>query len=274
MAVRLGNIEPVNFMLGSKQVEELRLGEQLVWKRKLIEGWDYERYDWLKGVGTCKISTNIISKMGDDIRGKILIDRAEIVQRYKNENLPPNMAILRNTASFSDFTPKIYLQYGGSTFKNTENTHQFLVGITINNSTGPWNIFASETAGIITKGIEITEMGFVIGKEIETSFCTTQLNGKNVSLKHSYRNYSNTKTISNNEYYLFNGAIYDSCLSIGYAKINDHIFTPCQLLRDIPASLDSQGVARSAGTCGMTEEITGIFYTNANTTGAFTVFNN
>jgi len=47
--------------------------------------------------------------------------------------------------------------------------------------------------------------------------------------------------------------------------------TPCKLLRSIPATLDSNSIARSAGECGMYDSISGKFYGNVVSTGTFTV---
>lgn len=47
---------------------------------------------------------------------------------------------------------------------------------------------------------------------------------------------------------------------------------PCRLLRPIPATLDANGIARSAGECGMYDSISGKFYGNVGS-GTFTVSN-
>lgn len=46
---------------------------------------------------------------------------------------------------------------------------------------------------------------------------------------------------------------------------------PCQLLKSIPATLDANNIARSAGECGMYDSVSGKFYGNVNYTGTFTV---
>jgi hypothetical protein len=50
-------------------------------------------------------------------------------------------------------------------------------------------------------------------------------------------------------------------------------YVPCQLLRDIPATLDANGKARVAGECGMYDAVSGKFFGNVASTGSFTVVN-
>jgi hypothetical protein len=50
-------------------------------------------------------------------------------------------------------------------------------------------------------------------------------------------------------------------------------YVPCQLLQDIPATLDANGKARVAGECGMYDSISGKFFGNVASTGSFTVVN-
>lgn len=49
------------------------------------------------------------------------------------------------------------------------------------------------------------------------------------------------------------------------------ILVPCQLLKSIPATLDANNIARSAGECGMYDSISGKFYGNVASSGTFTV---
>lgn len=51
-------------------------------------------------------------------------------------------------------------------------------------------------------------------------------------------------------------------------------FVPCRLLRPIPATLDANGIARNAGECGMYDAVSGKFYGNVASSGAFTVSDN
>jgi hypothetical protein len=48
-------------------------------------------------------------------------------------------------------------------------------------------------------------------------------------------------------------------------------YTPCKLLKPIPAELDADGIARAAGSCGMYDEKNHKFYGNVASSGTFTV---
>lgn len=57
-------------------------------------------------------------------------------------------------------------------------------------------------------------------------------------------------------------------------KIDDRMsLTPCQLLRNIPSTLDNNGKARQAGECGMYDSVSGKFFGNVASRGSFTVTN-
>ena len=62
-------------------------------------------------------------------------------------------------------------------------------------------------------------------------------------------------------------ALYE--LGIKYKSNIVHIFKACQLTSNIPANLASDNKAHSAGEFGMYDEITGLFFGNANSTGYF-----
>ena len=51
-------------------------------------------------------------------------------------------------------------------------------------------------------------------------------------------------------------------------------YTPCRLLRPIPAALDANGIARNANDCGMYDSISGKFYGNVASSGSFSVSDN
>lgn len=50
-------------------------------------------------------------------------------------------------------------------------------------------------------------------------------------------------------------------------------FIPCKLTHGIPASVDANGIARPAGTCGMWDKVNDKFYGNVASSGSFTVSN-
>ena len=71
-----------------------------------------------------------------------------------------------------------------------------------------------------------------------------------------------------------NWITHTGALAMKYFFLTPNIYLyPCQLLRSIPASLDANGIARTAGECGMVDSISGKFYGNVASRGAFTVEN-
>jgi hypothetical protein len=64
-----------------------------------------------------------------------------------------------------------------------------------------------------------------------------------------------------------NATVYNSAISV-----NGSIrYTPCHLLRSIPAELDANGIARQAGECGMYDTVNDKFYGNVASSGTFSV---
>lgn len=241
MAVRLGNIEPVNFMLGSKQVEELRLGEQLVWKRRLIEGYDYERYDWLKGEQSAGFSPREIT-----------------------------IHVTHNTLMECEFKFLSKMQYG-ILDKDNKQINRLFVDSNANPASPPIKI--DPIAGFYNH--VYTQVQTKLGTKIKTLMKSgiaeiwqndsayRKLTWEKLQL--SEMNYNNNTRLP----------------SMGLNHLKTFRFTeegnvlfslvPCKLLRHCPANLNNQGVARQAGTCGMIEEVSGILYTDA--TGSFSVYN-
>lgn len=67
---------------------------------------------------------------------------------------------------------------------------------------------------------------------------------------------------------------HSGALAMKYFFLAPNIYLyPCQLLQDIPATLDANGIARTAGECGMIDSISGKFYGNVASSGSFTVEN-
>jgi hypothetical protein len=67
-----------------------------------------------------------------------------------------------------------------------------------------------------------------------------------------------------------NATVYNSAISV-----NGSIrYTPCHLLRSIPAELDANGIARQAGECGMYDTVNDKFYGNVASSGTFSVSDN
>lgn len=57
------------------------------------------------------------------------------------------------------------------------------------------------------------------------------------------------------------------------ANFKEYNLIPCKLTHGIPASMDANGIARPAGTCGMWDKVNDVFYGNVESSGSFTVSN-
>lgn len=72
----------------------------------------------------------------------------------------------------------------------------------------------------------------------------------------------------------FNSSIWQNPRTVGRIKISDELdLVPCKLTHGIPASMDANGIARPAGTCGMWDKVNDKFYGNVASSGSFTVSN-
>lgn len=103
------------------------------------------------------------------------------------------------------------------------------------------------------------------------------LNGENIAgwISMSKRDTENTK-ISIGDAGMFNQSWYahNAMIMIKYFSLAPKLYLyPCQLLKDIPATLDANSIARSAGECGMVDSISGKFYGNVASSGSFSVEN-
>lgn len=206
-------------------------------KNRLTEGVDFVRKEWLKGDGSARISI-IFNGYRETLNYTILL-----------ESSPSGL---------------IYKAY--KTISNTD---------------------AAEYAYFIDSGLELT-LRHGIRRNNYSSIIHTNIDGTyeghvyNISLKKG--------NVDNKVIFTINGSsfnkdsrfdstldfdvsmpIYAKAAKISAFNTDRYNLTPCQLLKSIPATLDANKRARSAGECGMYDSISGKFYGNVANSGTFTV---
>lgn len=187
------------------------ISHQYVAVEELVEGVDYQKYDWLV---TQKARIRISQKC----------EKMRLIARTNREN--SDLCLINGETSFG-VTDRIYI-YQDRQF--VYSNYSVTYGIDIE--------FLVNINGIYINGVK---RGF--GRAID-SFIFPSMYSTN------------------------NGIFY-----IKEVDFDEHILSPCQLLQPIPAKLDSQGIARAAGECGMIDSVSRKFYGNNNTTGVFSVYN-
>lgn len=211
------------------------ISHQYVAVEELVEGVDYEKYDWLKGDGLARINT------------KLVIEDYKIVSLTANirdiEPYSKNACYVFGCGTYADYKGfGCYVAAKGGTFVKN------------NQSNGGSNIVSVSGSHVIEvkngewygDGQYKTNAGYWNPAPTKTLHLFGWQSGSDRSVKGYFGNFS-----------------IDGIISL----------SPCQLIQPIPAKLDSQGIARAAGECGMIDSVSGKFYGNANTTGAFSVYN-
>lgn len=207
-------------------------------QNRLVEGKDYVRAEWLIGDGSAYIDT----------------------KHNTNEDL--------------DWSTRAYLTYPASKncrdlfwYRFDSNNTNAVVLTLSNNST-----YSGLRVGNNTNEIRVPIQSDI---DVEVIWNSQKVNINGVE-------YSATKQSPiSYPFMLFRHRITDTVSVISskdvkcnYFKLGDVLFlTPCQLLRDIPATLDANNIARTAGECGMIDSISGKFYGNVASSGSFTVEN-
>lgn len=221
---------------------------------RLIEGVDYERWDWLKRpiYNKCRI---IIPNFNDS---KVYIS-TKIRDEFKGRNT-------KKDEFGGDEERMIYV--GGI------RTAIYAAG----NYLG-WKIMVCSNDFDNTKYISNNYRDIecdMIG--LSTDFVRLTRYDGTILDNWSPRNFDSTLIDRNVDLNLFSDGNWYARCSINYLKLVSRLdgtiklsLSPCKLIRPISASLDSQGIARQIGECGMTDGIK--FYGNANTTGSFSVYN-
>lgn len=205
-------------------------------KNMLREGVDYERYDWLVGDNTARIewSANLWNNQLHTIIGKQQSDY------LINSNYSSNTTNIRITYHRMEDLFMVIFRSGSDNSYHIADYNPF--------STMP----------------DVVDFKFYIDNGV--GYC--ERNGSKIT-GHRMETYWNTDVPLR----IYVGKM--NLLEEYNAATNTSVtsLTPCQLLRNIPSTLDNNGKARVAGECGMYDSVSGKFFGNVASTGSFTVSN-
>jgi hypothetical protein len=205
-------------------------------KNMLREGVDYEGYDWLKAdipISTTMMSLPINSKNFEFQRNFIQLMNSSYFFTGSSSN-NSYAYFITDTLDMNDLRPQIW------------NGESNIVVYT-----------SSSKLGLGIHTITANDNGITISSATNTATLPWYGNEANVVIFNNANNV-NKKTIH----------LTSSIKVDGVTR-----YVPCQLLKPIPASLDANNRARSAGECGMYDSISGKFFGNVASTGSFTVVN-
>lgn len=226
---------------GDREISRVYRGDKLVFQNKLIPGVDYERYQWLK----------------------------------KEFFTPSTNAYLLLSSDYVDFLEFDFIaQY---TDKGTAETNKYISILMTNESyVGALGL----SAFTMYKGLYLRGNGEVIRTEISDF----KMDIKHVNLTKDDDSY--ILTVNN---FSVRNATTKGGITIGpktnsqgevfYKNVHfihnniECFLNPIKLRRNIAASVSADNKPHPAGECGMIDEISGKFYGNANSSGAFSVSN-
>lgn len=248
----------------NKQYIATNNGLEQVYQNKLVEGRDFEKYDWLKCDGEAYIETNILPNWGDSLRGRMMFNESII-------KLRKNAILISARESAETDSRRITLSTGGAFFNNNE--LQFIVCYSLTGN-GPWIVLNNNAIAIPSEFQGDIDFGYTLTqKSSEDIFVNFIMNGKEIKL---YTNKSSTYKTGNlilSSYVIGRGRFGISApCNINYAKINNHIFSPIKLLSPCPPNLSANGKPYAQGECGMIDAISGKFFGNSGS-GSFSVYN-
>jgi hypothetical protein len=212
---------------------ETHTGLQQIYQNKLIEGVDYQTYDWLRSTGGAQIGLNYTNTedFNIELKGKELETTGQDASQ-----------ILGGTFSWRSglFTIAIRKSTGNLMFADNSVVYpsafqEFTLKVTPSENAGNLDVNINNTIYQITK--------------------------KKLSLTRLFYWYSGNVTQHT-----------EGCVGYLKVDNYCNMY-PCQLLRSIPRNLDAQCKERQAGECGMVDLISGKFYGNVASSGTFTVEN-
>lgn len=204
-------------------------------QKRLVEGLDYVRAEWLKG--DIPISTSMM----------------ELPINSKNFEFKRNFIQLMNSGYFVALSSNTYYSYFITDYGDMRDLKPMIWNRTTNEIVYTF----SSRIGLGIHTITCNDSGVTISSTTNTA---------------SLPLYGNPQYISFNN--AFNGNNKNTIHLTSSIKVDGVVrYVPCQLLRSIPSTLDANGIARSAGECGMIDSISGKFYGNVASSGAFTVEN-
>lgn len=201
----------------------------------LVEDVDYLRYEWLKGDGSAYIDTLVKDITNTDVEVKYYItpDAA-------------NYTRILGSETADDLTKRIAI---GKIYGN----------INIYDGTGGRALTSSNQGVIKLSALE--GKAYVNGVNTTTYVKPTNTFLDNLLLFAQNRRNTASDT----------PAIYKGEVNISYFRLSTINLIPCKLLHSIPASQDTNNIARNEGECGMIDLTTGKFYGNVAASGSFSV---
>lgn len=240
-----------NLYYNGKCITRLALGKEMT---RLVEGDDFVRAEWLCWNGAAYLDTQIIPQSGDNIYIDCLFPSHP---PYTNTGL-----VVANGDS-----SQISVVTGGAWFNNIPKS-QFLITTKNNNASSAYTEFHSNVTTDVRMQCFIS-VSVNNPPQIQLTINNTQIVGNTTG--------DNYMSVMPNAAYVIGK--YNNNIGLGMGKlhnvkINSADFTPCRLLRPIPAALDANGIARNAGECGMYDTVSGKFYGNVAESGSFTVSDN
>ena len=234
----------LNFVLGqdvASVVPSFRCKVMVGEQRYVVNNRIYKEYKYLSNTGTAYINTNYVIKQDDVISCKFVVNN------------------LNN--------PKYYYTWTYGLVAEGVNDKSFSLYLNLNTSKTD---FISISARFGNSQLNFSNVGLGMVMNIRHTF--TSMNVNNISKNFTAEYF----TESNKPLTIFNagGTTNMPESTFSYFKIEGKMdLVPCQLVTDIPAILDGNGIARSAGECGMWDKIGNKFYGNVRSSGRFTVSN-
>ena len=223
---------------GGREISRVYRGERLVYQAKLIPGVDYELHKWLKGDGAAFIFVGRFASVTNINHIKVKINSLE----NTTTGFFPAFRIKRQDCriwNFNDY--RVYYSY--NIYNTNLRTNDFAVGYEVDFYNDRCVYNDTEQKKLIYRPFSDVYITIFAGMDDEETYFTA----------------ANDKWAINE--FAVNTANGPICLRA------------VQLLHNIPPSVSADNRPHPAGECGMIDEISGKFYGNANSVGAFSVSN-
>ena len=230
------NIYIKNRLIEGEVEPETYTGLQQIYQNRMIEGEDYETYDWLKAdipIGTSMMNLPINSK---------------------NFEFKRNWIQLMNSSYF--------------VISDSNNHYSYYIADQNQRNMLPQIFYSGNRSNVY---VSSSKLDFGIHTIIANNDEVTISSATNTATLPWYENEA-IVVIFNNAY---EKNVHKHTIHLTSSIKVDGVtrYVPCQLLRSIPRNLDAQCKERQAGDCGMIDLISGKFYGNVASSGTFTVEN-
>ena len=234
---------------GDREISRVYRGNKLVFQNRLIPGVDYEKFQWLIADLYAIINSKTQMEIGNIL--KIKFDISSSTTRYQGFS-EPWVATQTTQGGYLcsddvDGRSTFIIRRYGTSLLRTANRDIYITNKMLSNP-----CYIEDAADYYQVNQERFDGA---SKNVDSS--TIYLFGtanKNTERPRKYYRFDNTK--------------------IGLFEIEGKIsLSPIKLTRNIAASVSADNRPHPAGECGMIDEISGKFYGNANSAGAFSVSN-